>query len=314
MAALPVIDLANYSDEAAFLRLADEIGAACREIGFFYVINHGVDLALMDKCLHEAKVYFALPEEEKMKLDKDIVGGGRGYWGFGTELHDKAKGPDNKESFSLSLDLAADDPDIVQKKPFRILNQWPTAVPEFKDTMNAYYNACMKLGERIQRAFAQDLKLPLDYFTQRFSKPMGALRILHYPPAPKDAQFPPGIGTHTDYGGITLLATDDCGGLEVRKRSGEWVSPAPIPGAFIVNIGDCMMRWTNDVYVSTPHRVIHTNPDRSRYSAAFFYDANPDALVETVPSCIPEGQKAKYPPILASDYLQWRLNVSLGLY
>jgi len=306
-----VIDLANYSDEAGFLRLAGEIGAACRDVGFFYVVNHGIPREVIEGAFRESQLFFALPEAEKLKLDKEIIGGGRGYWGFGTELHDKAKGADNKESFALSLDLSPEDPDVIAKKPFRILNQWPAGVPAFKDTMNTYYNSCMKLGERIHRAFAEDLKLPRDFFGPKFSKPMGALRLLHYPPAPKDCVHPPGIGTHTDYGSLTLLATDDCGGLEVRKRSGEWISAFPIEGAFVVNIGDCMMRWTNDVYVSTPHRVIHTSPTRSRYSIAYFYDANPETVVETIPSCIPEGQEVKYPPILASDYLDWRFQQSV---
>ena len=118
-----------------------------------------------------------------------------------------------------------------------------------------------------------------------------------------------GRGAHTDYGNLTLLATDDVGGLEVRTRAGQWIEAPVIPGAFIVNIGDCLMRWTNDVYVSTPHRVVNRSA-KERYSIAFFYDPNPDATVETIPSCVGEGEVVRYPPILAADYLTMRLDAS----
>ncbi len=115
-----------------------------------------------------------------------------------------------------------------------------------------------------------------------------------------------GAGEHTDYGNLTLLLTDDAGGLEVRRRDGVWLSVPHAPGAFIVNIGDCLMRWTNDVYVSTPHRVTHSAP-RERLSIAFFLDPNPDAVVEALPSCVAAGATAKYPPVSGADYLSARL-------
>ena len=138
---------------------------------------------------------------------------------------------------------------------------------------------------------------------------MATLRFLHYPVSPKAAAASTGAGEHTDYGNLTLLATDDVGGLEVRTRAGQWIAAPVIPGAFIVNIGDCLMRWTNDVYVSTPHRVINRSA-RERYSIAFFYDPNPDAMVETIPSCVAKGEVTRYAPILAADYLKMRLDAS----
>ena len=137
---------------------------------------------------------------------------------------------------------------------------------------------------------------------------MATPRLLHYP-APAPGSDPrTGAGAHTDYGNLTLLATDDVGGLEVQTRAGQWTEAPVVSGAFIVNIGDCLMRWTNDVYVSTPHRVVNRSA-RERYSIAFFYDPNPDALVETIPSCVRAGD-ARYPPILAADYLTMRLDAS----
>lgn len=118
-----------------------------------------------------------------------------------------------------------------------------------------------------------------------------------------------GAGEHTDYGNITLLATDNVGGLEVKTRGGEWIAAPVMPGAFVVNIGDCLMRWTNDIYVSTPHRVVNRS-GRERYSIAFFFDPNPDARVAAIPSCVPAGGKPLYPPILAAEHLKMRLDAS----
>ena len=141
--------------------------------------------------------------------------------------------------------------------------------------MLAYFDACSALAHSIHRAFARDLGLPLDFFVDKLDRPMATLRLLHYPATPPGEI---GAGEHTDYGNITLLATDDVGGLEVRTRSGDWIVAPPMPGAFVVNIGDCLMRWTNDVYVSTPHRVVNRS-GRERYSIAFFFDPNPEARV-----------------------------------
>jgi isopenicillin N synthase-like dioxygenase len=139
---------------------------------------------------------------------------------------------------------------------------------------------------------------------------MATLRLLHYPPREADSAAP-GAGEHTDYGSITLLLTDDAGGLDVRRRDGTWVHAPPMADAFVCNIGDCLMRWSNDIYVSTPHRVT-SPPGRDRYSVAFFLDPNPDALVECLPGCSDAAHPPKYPPILAADYLTERLEATYG--
>ena len=172
--------------------------------------------------------------------------------------------------------------------------------------MLAYYDACAALGARLHRAFARDLGLEPDFFADKFDRPMATLRLLRYPAAAEERI---GAGEHTDYGNLTLLATDDVGGLEVRTRAGDWIEAPPRAGAFIVNIGDCLMRWTNDVYVSTPHRVVNRSA-RERTSIAFFFDPNPEAEVAAIPSCVARGEAARYPPILAADYLKLRLDAS----
>ena len=159
------------------------------------------------------------------------------------------------------------------------------------------------------RAFARDLGLRTDHFADKFDRPMATLRLLRYPAAESRGDETIGASAHTDYGNLTLLATDDVGGLEVRTRDGEWIEAPPLANAFVVNIGDCLMRWTNDVYVSTPHRVVNRS-GRARYSIAFFCDPNPDAEVAVIPSCVEPGAPIRYPPVLAADYLKFKLEAS----
>ena len=303
---LPVIDLTGLAsgDEAALNGIAREIGEACRSIGFFYVVNHGVPADLMRAAFAQSAAFFARPLAQKQALAIERVGGNRGYSGLRHEALDPKRGADLKEAFNIGLDLAPDDPEIVARAPFRTLNAWPET-PGFKTTLLAYFEACSALAGAIHRAFARDLGLPLDFFRDKFDRPMATLRLLHYPASRGEI----GAGEHSDYGNITLLATDEVGGLEARTRAGAWIAAPPAPGAFIVNIGDCLMRWTNDIYVSTPHRVVNRS-GKERYSIAFFFDPNPEARVEAIPSCLAPGEAARYAPILAADYLKMRLDAS----
>jgi len=307
---LPIVDLrsSGESDGASLTRIAADVGAACRDVGFLYVVNHGVEATLVAEAFRQSHRFFTLPLADKQALAIETIGGNRGYSGLLHEALDPARGPDMKEAFNVGLDLAPNDPEIIAGEPFRSLNAWPD-LRGFRKKLLAYYDACAALGARLHRAFARDLGLKPDFFADKFDRPMATLRLLHYP-APSGSSDPQtGAGEHTDYGNLTLLATDDVAGLEVRTRAGRWIEAPVVPGAFIVNIGDCLMCWTNDVYVSTPHRVVNRSA-RERYSIAFFYDPNPDAMVETIPSCVREGTFTRYQPILAADYLKMRLDAS----
>jgi isopenicillin N synthase-like dioxygenase len=306
---LPILDLSSWreGDPASLTRSAAEAGAACRDVGFFYVVNHSVDGRLIAGAFDQSRRFFALPLAERQALAIETIGGNRGSSGMLHEALDPGRGPDMKEAFNVGLEIAPDDPDLLSGQPFRSLNAWPS-LPNFRETLLAYYDACATLGARLHRAFACDLGLRADYFDDKFDRPMATLRLLHYP-APVGSEPRTGAGVHTDYGNLTLLATDDVGGLEVCARNGEWIEAPVVPGAFIVNIGDCLMRWTNDIYVSTLHRVVNRSA-RERYSIAFFYDPNPDAIVETIPSCVQRGEGVRYPLILAADYLKQRLDAS----
>ncbi len=308
---IPLIDVAELLSLSpdGLRRTAAAIGAACRTIGFFYVTNHNIDAGLIEAAFRKSRDFFALEETSKEEVSYFRSLHNRGYIGFLKEALDSTKAPDLKEAFNIGLDLPPDDEELRAGKPFRGVNLWP-GDSAFRETMLAYFDAVWRLGRDLHRAFALDLGLVPDFSEDKLGRPMATLRLLHYLPLPE--RIEPGqlgAGEHTDYGNITLLATDEAGGLEVRTRAGEWIAAPVIPGAFVCNIGDCLMRWTNDIYVSTPHRVVSPK-NRERYSIAFFLDPNPDAIVACVPSCIAQDAEPRYPAIRGDDFLRSRLDPS----
>jgi len=305
---IPVIDIAplvNGSPEQA-RAVAGALGRACRDVGFFYITGHGVPPSLMARVFDSSAVFFTGPASIREAASFSGPGGNRGYIRLGGEALDPGKPADAKEAFNIGLELPPDDPELLARAPFRAANLWPD-IAGFRDTMLDYFNRVWRLGRDLHRGFALDLGLEPDFFETKLDKPIATLRLLHYPPvtAPlPDGQM--GAGVHTDYGNVTLLATDAVGGLMVRERSGRWLDAPVVPNAFVCNIGDCLMRWSNDVYVSTPHKVV-SPPGRDRYSVAFFLDPNPDAIVACLPTCISPDRPAKYAPITGAEFLRSRL-------
>lgn len=303
MSDIPVLDFAEFTegDGHAFV---EALGSACRDTGFLVLKNHGVSDALMAQAFSAAHTFFAQPQEAKEALSISRSPHNRGYAMLGSESLDETSGVrDQKEAFNIGLDLAPDDPRVMAGEPFRGVNVWPD-VTGFRDTGLAYFNAVWALGRKLHEAIALSLDLPHDYFETHLDAPMATLRYLRYPPASGSAGEI-GAGAHTDYGSITLLLTDGVSGLQVKPRGQDWIDVPHIEGAFIINIGDCLMRWTNDVYVSTPHRVLP--PVRERYSIAFFLDPNPDSVIEKLPTV--DGD-AKYPPVTGAAYLMQRLSAT----
>ena len=298
---IPVIDWARFGADPE--GVAAELGAACRDTGFFLVAGHGIPGDLRAEVFRQADAFFALPEAGKAPLSILRNPHNRGWAAEGSESLDDTSGQvDAKQAFNVGLDLAPDDPRVLAGAPFRGVNVWPD-LPGFRDTMLAYFDAVWGLGVDLHRAVARDLGLPERYFAPHFDAPLATLRLLSYPPARGTANEI-GAGAHTDYGSLTLLMTDGEAGLQVKPRGGDWTDVPHVPDTYVVNIGDCLMRWTNDIYVSTPHRVLP--PKRARRSVAFFLDPNPESVIAALPGT---GDPA-YPPVTGADYLRSRLDAT----
>ncbi|MFL4470079.1 isopenicillin N synthase family dioxygenase [Tateyamaria armeniaca] len=298
---IPILDWTRFdTNRDGFVA---DLGAAVTGTGFFLLQNSLIPTDLRSRVFAQADRFFGLSEADKQALSILNNPHFRGWAKPGDEsLDETAPEVDTKQTFNIGLEMAPDHPDVVAGIPFRGVNVWP-ALDGFRDTMLAYYDAAFAQGLALHRAFALELGLPEAHFEPLFQTSLSALRLLHYPPG-TGASGEIGAGAHTDYGAITLLMTDGEPGLQVKPRGGDWTDVPHVPGTDVVNIGDCLMRWTNDRYVSTPHRVLP--PKRQRRSVAFFFEANPDTIIEALPGT----GGPKYPPIRAADYLQSRLDAT----
>jgi isopenicillin N synthase-like dioxygenase len=314
---IPVIDVSAFlhGDAAARAAVAQKIGDACRNIGFFYVINHGVPEALVANVYAQSKRFFALPAAQKAEIAIENSACHRGYFQLGGENLDPARqkaAGDLKEGVKIGRDLPATHKLVTAGTPLHGPNQWPANPPGWREVMEDYYAAMEFLGRELLHAFALALGIPEAYFDGWLDAPMTTLGPLHYPPQRghiTEAQI--GAGAHTDYGCLTILAQDDAGGLQVRNAAGIFIDAPPIPGTFVVNIGDMMERWTNGVFTSTLHRVINIS-GRERYSIPFFFDPDFHAPVECLKTCLGDG--AKFPPTTAGQHLLDMINASFSYH
>jgi isopenicillin N synthase-like dioxygenase len=304
--AVPILDVSGLHGEPAQRRaVAAALGAACRGPGFFLVTGHGIPAGVTQGMFAAARRFFGQDAAAKQALSIRRSPHNRGYVALDEEQLDPVKPADRKEAFNVGLDLPPDHPEVVAGRPFRGVNLWPEDLPGFRAAILAHFDAAWALGRLLHRGFALDLGLPEEWFEDKLDRPLATLRILHYP-AGAGAGAPLGAGEHTDYGNVTVLATDGVPGLEVKRRGGGWEEVPHVPGAFVCNIGDCLMRWTNGAYASTPHRV--RAPAAERYSAAFFLDPNPEAVVAALPGCVAPDESPRWPPISGADYLREKLD------
>lgn len=309
---IPVIDLAPAlrGDAATRLKVAQQIDAACTDIGFFTIRGHGVDTAVMDTLRAQASHFFNLPLTEKLRAQPADVAAPRGYRALGFEslAHGNAveTPPDLKEYFHFGREHWPADPYFTSAEGQRyfIPNRWPEQPTGFAAAAAAYYSAMERLTGQMMELTALALGLPEQFFADKIDRHITAMRINFYP-AQREAPQPGQLrsGAHTDYGLLTILNGENTpGGLQVQTRDGTWVAVETAPDTFVVNIGDLLMRWTNDRWVSNVHRV--ANPPAGeglaaqRISIAFFHHPNYDALVKCI---APEGA-AKYPPVLSGEY------------
>ncbi|KQW17056.1 MULTISPECIES: 2-oxoglutarate and iron-dependent oxygenase domain-containing protein [Pseudomonas] len=304
MNSLPIIDISPlYGDEPdAWQTVAEQIDRACRQWGFFYIKGHPISPARITEVLDSAQRFFALPVEEKLKIDITQTRHHRGYGAVATEQLDPTKPSDLKETFDMGLHLPAEHPDVLTEKPLRGPNRHPDLIG-WESLMEQHYRDMQALAQTLLRAMTLALGIERDFFDTRFNEPVSVLRLIHYPPRDTASSAEQqGAGAHTDYGCITLLYQDAAGGLQVRNVDGQWIDAPPIDGTFVVNLGDMMARWSNDRYLSTPHRVI-SPPGVDRYSTPFFAEPHPDTLIQCLPGCQDDVHPPKYPTTTCAEFL-----------
>jgi isopenicillin N synthase-like dioxygenase len=284
---VPIIDVSPLLDGALGRSgVAESIGQACRELGFFYVVGHGVSEDLSARLERLSRTFFAQDEAAKMGIRMELGGRAwRGYFPLGGEL--TSGKPDQKEGLYFGTELPVDDPRVVASTPMHGPNLFPE-ITGFRETVLAYLDALTHLGHRLVEGLAMSLGLEPAYFATRYTAdPFILFRIFNYPPvpasAPSDQRW--GVGEHTDYGLLTILKQDDVGGLEVKTPDG-WIDAPPVPASFVCNIGDMLERMTGGLYRSTPHRVRNTT-GRDRLSFPFFFDPSFDAEVAPIDGIAP---------------------------
>jgi isopenicillin N synthase-like dioxygenase len=279
---LPIIDVAPLVNGGArTARVAQQIGAACRDTGFFYVVGHGVDRALAARLESESRQFFALDPAEKMRIRMDLGGRAwRGYFPVGGELTSGI--PDDKEGLYFGAELDECDPRVTAATPLHGRNLFPQR-PDLRGPVLMWLDAMTRLAHALMQGIALSLGLDSDYFFDRYTRdPLILFRIFNYPGvsarAPSSDRW--GVGEHTDYGVLTILKQDDVGGLQVKTRAG-WVAAPPVADAFVCNIGDMLDRMTRGLYRSTPHRVMNASRG-DRLSFPFFFDPNFDVVVKPI--------------------------------
>ena len=302
---IPIIDIAPLvmpdRNTKLIRETGDEIREACRSVGFFYIKNHQIPQSHIDSLISLVHAFFNLSLEEKMKIHiskSDIY---RGYTPLGKELtNDKY---DWHECVDFGLDLESNDSDINNGKNLVGPNQWPEDQHNFKKALENHWKLMIVLGRRITQGLSISLGLPKNYFSSFINKSHSYMRVSNYPPLENKKNIDHGIGSHIDYGFLTILLQDNISGLEIKNSNNEWFSAPIIPDTFLINIGHMIQRWTNDYYRATIHRVVSPK-DKARCSIPFFFEPNFDTVVEPLEKFCSKDNPARYKPIHFGNYLE----------
>ncbi|XVF45202.1 hypothetical protein PTKIN_Ptkin02bG0186000 [Pterospermum kingtungense] len=287
---IPLIDL-SVSDTRDINQLVSEIGDACKDWGFFQVVNHRVPLELSTRIKNVAKAFFDLPLEEKRKVKRDEVNS----MGYHDSEHTK-----NVRDWKEVFDFLLKDPTIVPVSPLpedkqtrTLNNQWPQNPSEFREVCQKYAQEVERLCFKLLELISLSLGLPANHLIGYFKDHSAMLRLNYYPPCPcPDLAL--GVGRHKDASALTILAQDDVGGLQVKRKSdGEWIPVKPIPNALIINVGDTVQVWSNELYESVEHRVV-VNSERERFSVPVFFFPSHYVMMKPLEELVNEQNPAKY--------------------
>lgn len=300
---IPLLDVSPYlkGEPGGREKVAAQLKHITETVGFFYLAGHGIPQSLIDRVFAESRRFFSLPEDVKSQVPRvDVDTHKTGYEGIARERTGRGNAnliSDTKPNFYAKFT-------IIREKPGLQQNVWPENLPGFKEIVLEYQAAVEALGKRFLPLWSTALNLPLDFFDKMFELPHVNLSLLYYPPQKVIGGRQYGIAPHTDNSMMTFLAQANIPGLAVRMPSGHWRSVDIIPGTLLVNTGNVLVRWTNDQFLSTKHRVINTNAI-DRYSIPVFFGPNADAVVEVVPTCRTPDSSTKYPPITYRDSRKW---------
>jgi len=304
---IPLIDVGDFlaGKPGAAERAAAELRFAFEKVGFYYLAGHGIPQSLIDAGYEAAARFHAQPMEAKLavKVDEHTIGF-MPTAGEAPNAKAQGKRPSQNEAYFLRRERQPDDPDVLSGRRFHAMNKWPADLPGFRDTALTYMRTLEALCRKLVRLYALALDLPATHFDACFTEPHMILRMSRYPVIDGEDARTDSLVPHTDSGFMTLLPPNKVPGLSIQLPDGRWVDAPGVDGAFVVNGGDILHRWTNERFLSTPHRVRNVS-GQIRYAIPFFCDPNHDTMIECLPTCQSAERPAKYPPIKFGDYALW---------
>lgn len=309
---VPEIDLSPLWDksEKGLKIVAKEVKEIFTTVGFAYLVNHQISDKVMNDIFSASKFFHALPLEEKMKIKQNKSF--RGYVPIIPSKKDGSKNHNQNDAFVITYEVPEDHPDFINGTYLAGPNQWPAGMLEFKQTVCEYRNHMLDLARRLVTVFSTALDLGQNGLDEFFYNPTYVLRLQHYPEQPPiipEKLY--GLAPHTDYGLFTILTQDGVDGLEVKCENGEWLNVPSKPNSLVLNSGDIIKRWSNNIFKSNPHRVVNRS-GKERYSIPFFFEPNMHTTIQVLTNYINEDNPAKYSPIKYGDYLVDRLQGDFG--
>lgn len=318
---VPNIDLRPFyrGGSVGVAAVAAEVAEALRDIGFFVVSNHNVPADLMQSAAAASRRFFDLPFEQKLLVRNTAKGSARGYQPYGETTLGKTLGqetpPDLVERFGFGPDRTPSE--VEAASPYYARNVWPAEPAEFRPVLTRYYSALEALTRDLMTVFAHALGVDADFFHEKFEGHNSTLRLVNYPeqatpPVPGQLR----AGEHTDYGVVTILMIENvAGGLQVRTRGGTWIDVQAPANSFVVNIGDMLMNWTNDIWLSNLHRVV--NPPRDlatgnrRQSLVYFGNPRENVLIECIETCAGPDRPVLHEPVLAGEHRMKKIRAAI---